>query len=601
MARANIKAEVSADTTKFAAGMRRAQTVAQSTGKRIAASMGRTGAAMAGLAKRAAFAGAAIAGIAAAIGGAAMARGLKMAADLGGRLSDVAARTGIAAGNAALLERAFEDNGIAAAKLGPVINKMQLAISNAAEKGGAMEEAFAGIGLRSQELARLSPEAQFAAIQKAISGIDDPAKRAAAAMRIFGRSGGELNVLFSDKGALANAGKALGSQSEILNRRAATFDRISDILKGVGAKMQGFFVGMLDRIADPVLKLLERFETLDLAAIGQQAGDALKEAAHWALGMIDSAIEWGQTLMHWIKIAGAVLAGAFSPQLWESIGLSIKAAFLDAANVANGAFAGVVAGLRVGFQSAVEFLATVLQSFARPDFWQGLIKTFEYLALTMGQKLSGVIASVLEKIERIPGMKKILGSSAANMRDAESTMGSAAGNAKDAAAGAISPVMDAIAEAAKNSASKTASAITAAYEEGSSRFDTAGLKESAAELMGHVEDEIAEAMKDPDPMRKVSDIVREFFAKASEMAKKKDTSVVPVARTRGPLGSDNVFARDRARLGIASGLTTGGLGERRRVGKSNAEILGYQQKSLQEQSNDILADIQRDLRNAVTV
>jgi hypothetical protein len=362
--------------------------------------------------------------------------------------------------------------------------------------------------------------------------------------------------------------------------------------------MQGFFVGMLDRIADPVLILLEKFDTLDLAAIGQKAGDALKVAVKWSIDMIDNAVEWGQTLLRWIKIAGAVLAGAFSPQFWESVGLTLKAMFLDAANVASGAFAGVVAGLQAGFQSAVEFLSTVMLSITKPEFWQGLAKTFEWLAMSLAEKLTGAIASLLEKIEKIPGVKKLLGSASSNLRTASDAMGVRADELGSEVRD--NPVMQTIAEAAKKAATDTASAIANAYADNSNRFDTSGIKAAAEELMGHVEDEIAEAMKDPDPVKKVSEIMKDLLKKAAEIAVKTE-STSPVVKGKVPLGSDNVFARDRARLGIASGLTTGGIGERRRVGKSNAEILGFQQKSLQEEGNDILADIRRDVKDAVTV
>jgi hypothetical protein len=560
---------------------------------------------MAGIAKRAAAAGAAMGAIAAAVGGAAMARGLKMAADLGGRLADIASRTGIAAGQVALLERAFEDNGIAAAKVGPTINKMQKAISDAATKGGAMEDALNGIGLSAKNLQSISPEDQFAAIQKSISGIQDPAKRAAAAMQIFGKSGGELLTLFDNPDAMAKAAKSLGSQAEILERRAQTFDRISDILKGVGAKMQGFFVGMLDRIADPVLVLLEKFESLDLAAIGQRAGDALKDAAKWSLDMIDKAQEWGETLMYWIKIAGTYIAAAFSPQFWESVKMRAQAAFLDIANVANGAFQGVVAGLIAGFKGAGEIMAKILQTFTRPGFWDGLLKVFQWLALSFGSRITGMIASVLDKISALPGMKKLLGDTPGNVREMSDFAGAGAEMAKSQAQTAMAPIFDGIAETAKNSASKTAKAVSDAFAKGSSAFDTGKLKDAAERAMDPITDALAEAFEKPEPRRRVSDAIKGLLEKATEAVTKDQSAPLIQARgfgsIRSPLGGDNVFARDRARLGLASGLTTGGLGERRRVGRSPAEMLGMQQKSLQEEGNDILTSIHRDLREAITV
>jgi len=201
--------------------------------------------------------------------------GLKKALDLGGRLSDVASNTGLLAGEALILERALSDAGIAGEKLQPTIQKMQRAIVEGGEGILTYRRAFEALGLSMEDLRAMAPGEQFAAIQKGLAGMADPAERSARAMQIFGRSGGELGALFSNPEAMKNAAESVGSQADILNRSADSFDRSADILGGVGSKISGFFVGMASYINPVLLPVLEEMNKLDFSKYGQQAGKAV--------------------------------------------------------------------------------------------------------------------------------------------------------------------------------------------------------------------------------------------------------------------------------------------------------------------------------------
>jgi hypothetical protein len=62
-----------------------------------------------------------------------------------------------------------------------------------------------------------------------------------------------------------------------------------------------------------------------------------------------------------------------------------------------------------------------------------------------------------------------------------------------------------------------------------------------------------------------------------------------------------VFAKDRARLGIASGMTTGGLGEKRRLNTSANDKEAKKNLSLQEQQVTSLQSIETKIGQAITV
>jgi hypothetical protein len=67
------------------------------------------------------------------------------------------------------------------------------------------------------------------------------------------------------------------------------------------------------------------------------------------------------------------------------------------------------------------------------------------------------------------------------------------------------------------------------------------------------------------------------------------------------LGGDNAFSADRARLGIASGMTTGGLGEKRRLRTSADDKGDKKNLTLQEKQVSSLESIESKIGQALTV
>lgn len=213
--------------------------------------------------------GAAVAGAAGlgALGAAAVAT-----AKLGGELSDLAARTGISVRSLITLRQAFNDAGVGADQVGGTINRLQKSIYEAATAGGAANDALSDMGLSSIALAKLAPEDQFTQVATAISKIENPAQRSAAAMAIFGKSGAELLPLFADGGALDAARTALGALPEVLSRNAGLLDSISDRFDRLGLKATQLFAGIFDELGGAVDSFLAKIESIDLTGLGQSIG-----------------------------------------------------------------------------------------------------------------------------------------------------------------------------------------------------------------------------------------------------------------------------------------------------------------------------------------
>jgi hypothetical protein len=238
----------------------------------------------AGLAK-----GMAILGGASIAAGAAIIAGTKAALDFGGQISDLSARTGIAASELMVMGQAFKNNGLSIEAVGPAVNRLQKALAGVNEDGQATSNIFGQLGLDMEALRAGTPDEQFRRVGAAISGIADPAERTAAAMAIFGRSGGELMALFNSPDAFGQAAKEVGAQAEIMDRNAALFDDISDKLALAGLKIQGFFVGFADQVAPVIQPLLDWFAGQDLAAQGQAFGKTVATAIQM---LVDGTI-WG--------------------------------------------------------------------------------------------------------------------------------------------------------------------------------------------------------------------------------------------------------------------------------------------------------------------
>lgn len=357
---AELKAKITADTSGLNAALKKAQAGVQSLKP-----------AMVGIAAAGAAAFAAL-GVAAA--------GVKKALDLGGDLADVADQTGLTTGRVMVLREAFNLAGIGAEALGPTINKMQRAISEAAQGAGPAADAFQRLGLSAGDLANMSPDQALSAIGAAINGISNPTQRAATAMEIFGKSGGKLLTLFADSGMMGAAADIIGGQAAIMEQNAGVFARTSDLINASSNKLQGVFVGMAESIAPAILPLLERFNAMDFTALGQQIGAA---ASMFIQAMTDGSI-------------------------WSIIGDSIR---ISLGNAVNFLFRGLSGVITMVARLIPELIQNAVQLFGivtKADFWKGMLNALIGAAQSFGASLLGIIAQALKLFSRIPGLAGML-------------------------------------------------------------------------------------------------------------------------------------------------------------------------------------------------
>jgi hypothetical protein len=310
---------------------------------------------------------------------------------LGADMDHLHSQTGVAVKDLIILRQAFEDNGISADNSRLAINKMQKSLVEASEGLQEPVKAFDSLGLSYEELLQKSPTEQFSEIGNAIRAIEDPAERSAAAMRIFGRAGAELQSLFVS-GDIDDVARSLGAMPEVMERNARQFERIDTLMGRIPNKSRQLFAGIGDMLADELLGPLEALNNIDLTAAGQRIGAFLDLAlesfrdgtfaqfiglsieAGFEMGtdaakrMIDDALSWlGEDGEGWkvvlngvmtfgVKAAGFLLDALSTPVTWISagfrkIGSEARVIFQEAVNLMGRAFSAVLNTITGGFEN----------------------------------------------------------------------------------------------------------------------------------------------------------------------------------------------------------------------------------------------------------
>ena len=181
----------------------------------------------------------------AAAAGAAAAAAVVRFAQVGDQLQKTSIRTGIAVESLSRLDYVAGQSGASFQALATGLRVMAK-FNDDLRRGSLLAvDAMEQLGLQSSDLAGLNPEQMFAKLADAISGIQDPLERAAAAQKVFGRGGTELLPML-DMGAagiaeLAQQADDLGAvmSTDAANNAAALTDAIDNVQRAAtGAAVQ---------------------------------------------------------------------------------------------------------------------------------------------------------------------------------------------------------------------------------------------------------------------------------------------------------------------------------------------------------------------------
>jgi hypothetical protein len=254
----------------------------------------------------------------------------KSFATMGDQLDKMSIRTGVSVESLSELGYAAELSGASLEDVETGVRNMQRTLAGAAAGSESAAEALAKVGLSAEQLKAFSPDQQFMVIGKRLDEISDPAQRAAAAMKIFGRSGTTLIPMMEGLAEARAEAKRLGVVMSTEDARAAaTFndalDRIRASLRSLVVTVGAALAPILTKIAEKIVGLVGAFRDwlaqnkglvvsiLKIGAIIFAAG-----AAFTVLGSILSAL--GTAFGVFAAVASAALGFILSP-----IGLVITA------------------------------------------------------------------------------------------------------------------------------------------------------------------------------------------------------------------------------------------------------------------------------------
>ncbi len=229
-------------------------------------------------------------------------------------VADKAAQTGLSGAFLQQLEYAADQSGVSAETLTGGIKKLTVMIGKAGSGSKETADALKDIGLSATDLQRLSPEQQFEKVAAGIGKIPTAAGRAAAAVKIFGKSGIEMTGLFA--GGLDDITKlmqdakdiGIGLDDEQLKRVADADDALQKMYAAFGAMVDQVAVGLapafeavateVTGLVGPVTKLFDTFNNLDDR--WTWASDTLVAAFDVAIQTIK--VHWGDMVNEMIDV-----------------------------------------------------------------------------------------------------------------------------------------------------------------------------------------------------------------------------------------------------------------------------------------------------------
>lgn len=258
-------------------------------------------------------------------------------ADTGDKVHKMAARTGLAAEDVSRLGYAAGLSGTDLETLGGGMAKMSKTISAAMDGNKAAVETLDDLGLSVSDLATKSQKDRLLTIADAIAAIPDPARRAAASIKIFGGAGMGLLPMLSEG---ADGIRAMGDEADQLNLTISTED-----------------ANNAAALNDAMDKLKKTIAAVSLS-IGSALAPMLTEVFEIGARLIGTVVGWikeNKTLVATIfKVAAGVAAG----------GVAIVA--LGAAIIGIGA---TLTGLSVilgGIGTAIGFIGSIVAAVMSP-------------------------------------------------------------------------------------------------------------------------------------------------------------------------------------------------------------------------------------------
>ncbi len=272
--------------------------------------------------------------------------------------SKLAARIGMTYGELQAL-RIVEDD-ISFEQIAAGATRLDVAFVKAARGSKEAKAAFAGLGVSVDDLQGTTAADRFRLVADAIAALPTQAERAAAAVKIFGKSGAELLPLFNQgAGAIAAAeerARALGlalTQDQTNNVQGMK-DSFEDAGKAVQGIVQQVVAYLSPAVAEVMTTFTELVGSMGGANIGQTIGEGILSGARAFAGVVDGFIVGSGGVMEAFAAVGDYWSGVFD------IGSQVASVF---AAIGRG-LAGVFQSFVMGITGPIEGLLVAAKAIA---------------------------------------------------------------------------------------------------------------------------------------------------------------------------------------------------------------------------------------------
>jgi len=192
-------------------------------------------------------------------------------ASVGDELNKMAARTGLSVKALGELKFAAAQSGTSLEAVEKGIRGMAKVLLTAEQGSKGAIDKLAELGFTVEDLAGKSPEKQFEMLAAAVASIEDPTRRSAASMAVFGKAGSDMLPLFADgvagMDALRQEAHDLGI---VLGEEDATAAAaLTDAISRLQEQFKAIIVSIGSAVAGP------------LTEFAGKIGDTLSEMISW--------------------------------------------------------------------------------------------------------------------------------------------------------------------------------------------------------------------------------------------------------------------------------------------------------------------------------
>jgi hypothetical protein len=261
----------------------------------------------------------------------------KTFADAGDSLDEMSQRTGVSVESLSQLQFGLDLAGSSLEGFEKAVRKQQKTLAEAADGSKTAQKAFTDLGLDWKQLQQLSPEEQFLAVADAISRVDDPGQRAAAALEVFGRGGAELIPIL-----------AMGADG--ISKLKAEADGLGLTMSTKNAQAAAAFSDAMDTVAKVVRQIV--------ITIGGALAPVLTQVGQQFISGLTAVQAWVAANQQVVNVVAAVAAGA--------VALGTALAGLGVATSALGSGIGVVASAFAAVNGLIGGAVAIVGALASP-------------------------------------------------------------------------------------------------------------------------------------------------------------------------------------------------------------------------------------------